>query len=488
MNGRNEASDMRKLPRLVISAAHKSSGKTVTTVGICAALADSGLKVQSFKKGPDYIDPGWLSTASGRECHNLDKFMIGWDNIDSVFKRHARLADISIVEGNKGLYDSIELDGEGSTANLARRLKAPVVLVIDSSKITRGIAPLLIGYKSFEPDINIAGVILNKVSNKRHEKKLRAVIEEFCDIEVLGVIYKSKEMEVLERHLGLIPAKEDLGLYPAISQISNMIKSSINLERLKEIAESAEPLEVNAIEEKVSVEPKVKIGVVRDHAFTFYYPENLEALRLAGAGLVPVNTLKDEQLPYGLDALYIGGGFPENFVDQLTGNTQLREDIKLAVENGLPVYAECGGLIYLAKSVSWKGKKSDMVGALDCDIAIGEKPKGHGYIKLVPTGSSPWFKGDEEINAHEFHYGEVINSSHDEYAFKVLVGAGIDNKHDGILYKNVTASFAHLHHLGCPEWAGGFVDFAERIAYSKKVKTLSASSRDQIVKNKFLSK
>lgn len=457
---------IKEIPRVVISATHKSSGKTVVSIGLCAALADKGLKVQPFKKGPDYIDPGWLSTAAGRECHNLDNFIMGWNGIDKLFKRHAAVADINIIEGNKGLFDSVETDGEGSTANLARHLKAPVILVVDSSRITRGIAPILIGYKTFEPDINIAGVILNKVSNTRHESKLRAVIERYCDIEILGCLSRSADMEVLERHLGLIPLKEDMGLYPTISDITKEIAESVNLQRVMEIASSAPTMEMDKIKEPSFPAPTVKIGVVRDQAFSFYYPENLEALRLAGARLVPVNALRDTRLPGDVDALYIGGGFPETLMKKLEMNESLRDDIRLAIEKGLPVHAECGGLIYLAKSVSWNGKSAKMVGALDCEVVIEKKPKGHGYMTVTATGNSPWIKGNEEIRAHEFHYGKVVNSSHSIFAFNVLRGTGIDGNNDGIVYKNVTASFAHFHHIGFPTWAEAFVSFAKKIRFS----------------------
>ncbi|MDH5541730.1 MAG: hydrogenobyrinic acid a,c-diamide synthase (glutamine-hydrolyzing) [Nitrospinota bacterium] len=468
----------RNCPRVVISAGHKSSGKTVTTVGICAALAERGINVQPYKKGPDYIDPGWLSTAAGKECHNLDYFMTGWDGVLDVFSRHSRNSDVNIIEGNKGLYDSIEVDGEGSTANLARHLNAPVVIVLDTSRITRGVAPLLLGYKAFEPDIRIAGVILNKVASARHEQKLRAVIEKYCDMEILGVIRKSKEMEVLERHLGLMPAGEEMGLYPAVKEIAKVVGASVNLDRILEIASSAEPMAFEPVKSATFPTPSVTIGVVKDKAFTFYYPENLEALRSAGANLVPVNSLMDGRLPENIDALYVGGGFPEAFMEKIGMNESLREDIRLSIENGMPVHAECGGLIYLAKSVSWKNVTAPMVGALDCEVIIRKRPKGHGYMTLKSTGKSPWITCVGEMKAHEFHYGEVVNSSHTDFAFDVLRGNGIDGKHDGIVYKNVTASFCHLHHLGCTNWAEGFVNFAKRINYSKLPKSLFSLSKE----------
>ncbi len=466
----------KNLPRVVISAAHKSAGKTTISVGLCAAIAEKGLRVQPFKKGPDFIDPMWLSAAAGRDCRNLDNFMFGWDELLRSFYTHAANADISLIEGNKGLHDSMEADGEGSAANLARRLDAPVIMVMDAAGTTRGIAPLLLGYKMFEPDINIAGVILNKVGNARHEAKLRAVIDKYCGIPILGAVRKNPEMEILERHLGLIPVKEDEKLQTLIHNIKRQVAFSVDIDKVIELARGAAPLETGSVAmASPSPAPIARIGVMMDRAFTFYYPENLEALRMAGAELVPVNAMKDNRLPARLDALYIGGGFPETNMEELEFNAGLRIDIKDAIEAGLPVHAECGGLIYLSRGVSYNGKTAAMVGALSCDVAIRHKPKGHGYMKLEPTGKSPWFAVGGQIRAHEFHYGEVMNSTHAEFAFRVTRGAGIDGKNDGIVYKNVTAGFAHLHALGCPDWARDFVNFAARTGFSRKRQALAAS-------------
>ncbi len=465
------------LPRLVISAAHKSAGKTTISVGLCAAIAEKGLAVQPFKKGPDFIDPMWLSAAAGRDCRNLDNFMFGWDELLRSFHTHAAKADISLIEGNKGLHDSMETDGEGSAANLARRLDAPVILVLDAAGTTRGIAPLLLGYKMFEPDINIAGVILNKVGNARHEAKLRAVIDKYCGIPILGSVRKNPEMEILERHLGLVPVKENENLHMLIQNIKRQIAFSVDIDKVIELARGAAPLETGAVAAPTPspAASLARIGVMMDRAFTFYYPENLEALRAAGAELVPVDAMKDSRLPARLDALYIGGGFPETNMEELEFNAGLRSDIKEAIEAGMPVHAECGGLIYLSRGVTYNGKTAAMVGVLACDVAIRHKPKGHGYMTLEPTGNSPWLPAGAKIRAHEFHYGEVINNAHANFAFRVTRGAGIDGKNDGIVYKNATAGFAHLHALGCPDWARNFVNFAARTGFSLRSRAVAAS-------------
>lgn len=467
----------KNFPRIVISAAHKSAGKTTISVGLCAAMAEKSLAVQPFKKGPDFIDPMWLTAAAGRDCRNLDNFMFGWDELLRSFHTHAAKADISLIEGNKGLHDSMEADGEGSVANLARRLNAPVIMVLDAAGTTRGIAPLLLGYKMFEPDITIAGVILNKVGNARHEAKLRAVIDKYCSIPILGAVRKNREMEILERHLGLIPVTEDENLQTLVHNIKRQVAFSVDIDKVIAIARAAAPMEIDTLgQSTLCPAPRARIGVMMDRAFTFYYPENLEALRMAGAELVPVNAMKDNRLPDRLDALYIGGGFPETNMEELEFNVCLRRDIKDAIEAGLPVHAECGGLIYLSRGVTYNGKTAEMVGALSCDVVIRHKPKGHGYMTLEPTGNSPWLNSDAQIRAHEFHYGEVVNNAHAAYAFRVTRGAGINGTHDGIVYKNVTAGFAHLHALGSPRWARDFVQFAVRTDFSMKRRIMATSN------------
>ncbi|MBE0446935.1 MAG: hydrogenobyrinic acid a,c-diamide synthase (glutamine-hydrolyzing) [Actinobacteria bacterium] len=453
-----------QLPRVVISAPQRSSGKTTLSIGLCSALTRAGLKVQPFKKGPDYIDPMWLSTATGRDCHNLDFFMMGEEVIARSFQRMASDADISVIEGNMGLYDGIELDGKGSTSDLARLLEAPIILIVDTSNMTRSIAPLVIGLQKFESGISMPGMILNKVSSERHESKLRAAIDRYCDIEVVGAIPKLPEIGIIQRHLGLRPAKEDTRAVSIIESIGDAIKNYIDLDRLIRIAKSSPSLPKVKEGELKRSESNIKLGVARDRAFTFYYPENMEALQVAGAELVSFSPMWDGRLPK-VNGLYIGGGFPEVFMRELEDNRGLREEIKVAINRGMPVYAECGGLMYLARGISWNGKTREMVGGIPCGIVMHEKPKGHGYIKLQATGRS-WFNTDSEIRGHEFHYSEVVDLGIVDFAYKLLRGRGIDGKHDGIVYKNVLASYAHLHSLGTPQWAERFVAFVKDIGFS----------------------
>lgn len=452
-----------KFPRVVVSAPHRSSGKTTLSIGLNSALTESGKKVQAFKKGPDYIDPMWHTAATGRDCRNLDLFMMGEDNILRSFQRSASDADISIIEGNMGFYDGMEVDGGGSTADMARLLKSPVVLIVDTSNMTRSIAPLILGFQNFEPDVNIAGIILNKVSGPRHESKLRATIEHYCDIEVVGTIPRFPEIEILQRHLGLRPAKEDEKAASIIGSISKLVKDHVDLDKIVLIAEKSPILpEVEKVD-LIQNQKVVKIGIAQDRAFTFYYPENLEALEAAGAELIPFSPINGTNLPE-VDGLYIGGGFPEVFMEELEANKAIREEIRFSIENGMPVYAECGGLMYLARSITWDGATREMVGGIPCDILMHKKPKGHGYVKLEATGKS-WFDVDHEIRGHEFHYSEAVNLNGVDYSYKINRGKGVDGRNDGIVYRNILASYAHLHIFGAPEWAEKFVRFVKRVGF-----------------------
>lgn len=459
------------MPRLLISAAHKSSGKTTISIGLCSALTQRGLKVQPFKKGPDYIDPMWLSAATGRYCRNLDFYLMGRDEIIATVHQESVGADLSLVEGNKGLYDGLDLDGSNSNAALAKLLHAPVVLVIDSRGMTRGIAPLILGYQAFDRNIRIAGVILNNLGGARHESKLRAVIEHYTDVPVLGAVHHDKRLQITERHLGLMPSNESSEALHHIQEIGTVVGSQVNLEALIEVAKSAPvldvaPLKSNARINVVQTAPKVLIGVARDQAFGFYYADDIQAMRAAGAEIVHVDTLHDEKLPDKLDGLFIGGGFPELFMDQLEKNSSLRLHIHDAIESGLPTYAECGGLMYLARSLSWQGKTRTMAGVIPGDVVMHGKPVGRGYVRVRSTGQCRW-PGEEagrELLAHEFHYSGLENVEPGLiYAFDVLRGHGIDGKRDGIVYKNLLACYTHFRSLIGYNWAERFVGFVRQV-------------------------
>ncbi len=461
------------MSRLLISAAHKSSGKTTITIGLCAALNARGIKVQPFKKGPDFIDPMWLTTASGRVCRNLDFYLMGRDEIVETHQRHSAGADVSLIEGNNGLYDGLDLEGSDSNAALAKLLQAPVVLVINARGMTRGIAPLILGYQAFDRDIRIAGVILNNLGGGRHESKLRSVIEHYTDVPVIGAVHHDKRLEIVERHLGLMPSNEAEAAVRRVNEIGALVGAQVDLDILLETASSAPPLPALTGHEEADPRtfptPQIRIGWAKDRAFGFYYAEDLDALHAAGAELVELDTLSDKRLP-DVDGLFIGGGFPELFMNELEANESLRVEIRQRIEDGMPVYAECGGLMYLARSLTWHGQKHDMVGAIPGDVVMHEKPVGRGYIRLNETGENPWpnFAGlspPAEVRGHEFHYSslENLDTSGLKFAYEVKRGHGIDGHRDGIVYKNVLASYAHLRSLENYNWAARFAAFVREV-------------------------
>jgi cobyrinic acid a,c-diamide synthase len=425
-------------------------------LGLCAALHARGLAVQPFKKGPDYIDPLWLGMAAQRPCYNLDFHMMQRDEIAQQFSRAAADARISLVEGNKGLYDGLDLDGSNSNAALAKLLDAPVVLVIDARGMTRGVAPLLLGYQAFDRDLRIGGVILNNVGGSRHEAKLRAVIEHYTDVEVLGTVQHDPAMQIAERHLGLVPANEQHEALARIRLVGERVAAQVDLERLLAIADAASAFGVSTATAVPASETRVRIGIARDAAFGFYYSEDLDALRAANVELVELDTLHDAGLP-DLDGLIIGGGFPEMFMAELEGNGAMRESIRRAVEGGLPTYAECGGLMYLSKSLSWQGRTCRMVGVVPGDTVMHERPVGRGYARLQPTGADRWQEA-EVIPAHEFHYSSLEKLPADSiYAYRVVRGHGIDGAHDGYQRHNLLAGYVHRRGAGPAGWIAPFL-------------------------------
>jgi cobyrinic acid a,c-diamide synthase len=452
------------MAHVFISAAHKSSGKTTLTLGLAAALARRGLAVQPFKKGPDYIDPMWLSLAAGRPCRNLDFHLMTRDEIRASFARHARAADVSLIEGNKGLYDGLDLDGSNSNAALAALLGSPVVLVIDARGMTRGIAPLILGYQAFDPSVRIAGVILNNLGGARHEQKLRAVIAHYTGVEVIGAVPHDERIAIVERHLGLVPSNEAAAAAGVVEAVRERVEQSVDLERLLAVAASAAPLP-EPLAEPAARAPqagaRLRVGIARDEAFGFYYADDLDALAEAGVELVPIDMLHAARLPR-IDALVIGGGFPETRMRELEANDALRQDLAQAIEAGLPVYAECGGLMYLARSISWQGETARMVGALPGDAVMHARPVGRGYARLEGTPEASWLPGGSgEIAAHEFHYASLENLPPGlRYAWRVTRGHGVDGARDGIVHRNVLASFCHLRGAGERGWVAPFVEFA----------------------------
>ncbi len=447
---------------VLLSAAWRSSGKTTLATGMLAALAARGLRLQPFKKGPDYIDPQWLGLAAGRACRNLDLHLQGAQEVSADWSRHAAGTDFALVEGNLGLHDGFDLEGRDSNAALARLLGLPVVLVLDVRGMSRGAAALLHGLATFDRETRVAGVILNRVGGSRHEAKLRAAIERYTDLAVLGAVGEDRRLGVLERHLGLVPAGEMADARSRVAAMAEAVSASVDLDAILSLAGTAQPPGAAPARPPVTPGAPLRIAIAQDRAFGFYYTDDLEAFREAGATLVPVDTLRDAALP-DVDGLFIGGGFPESLGAELAANAPFRHSLRHAIEEGLPVYAECGGLMYLARSLAWRGHVWEMVGALPADVVMHAKPAGKGYVKLEETADHPW-PGDAPVQAHEFHYSTLENVGPGlAYAYRVVRGEGTGGGRDGIVAGNVLASYAHLRNAGGNGWVRRFLGHVARV-------------------------
>lgn len=461
-------------PRILISALRGGSGKTILSIGIAAAWKAVGKRINPFKKGPDYIDAGWLALAAGRPCYNLDTYLVTQENILQSFFLHSTTDGISVIEGNRGLYDGIDIQGTTSTAELAKLLKTPVILCIDCTKSTRTMAAAVLGCKQFDPDVDIKGVILNRVAGPRHENVLRKNIEQYCHIPVLGAIPKLDWKNFPERHLGLVPTPEHDCAKDAIDAASQIARRYLDLEAFAAVADTAvsppvpTELRENTGHRASSIPlPRPRIGVIKDSAFQFYYPENIEALEGEGAETVFVSPLVSDTIP-PVDALYIGGGFPETHARQLAENISFRKQLKALAEDGLPIYAECGGLMYLGEELVLDEGTFPMAGVLPVVFGFSKKPQGHGYTVVTVEQENPYFKVGSEIKGHEFHYSKVLKwrGTDKDLAFAMKRGAGFIHKRDGVCYKNVLATYTHIHSLGTPSWAGIMVRNAA--AYKKR--------------------
>jgi cobyrinic acid a,c-diamide synthase len=498
-----------EFPRIIIAALRGGSGKTVLSIAITAALTNLGKTVAPFKKGPDYIDAGWLALAAGRPCYNLDSFLLSPQDNLSSFLSHAIHCDLSVIEGNRGLYDGIDLAGSTSTAELAKLLHSPVVLCVDCTKITRTMAAVVAGCTQFDPDVMIKGVILNRVANARHEQKLRDSVEHYCGIPVLGAIPKLDRQHFPERHLGLVPTAEHNWARESIAAIAKIGEKHLDLDGIVDIAQSAPALgtenrgprsevrdqktedppspfglwrgkqrsddsgpkadnrEKNS---EIEVRPsKVRIGVIKDSAFQFYYPENIEALAEGGAEIVFLSPLVDQKVP-DLDALYIGGGFPETHARQLADNKGFNAQLRALADDGFPIYAECGGLMYLGERLVLEGQSHRMVGILPITFDFYKRPQGHGYTVVEVVGENPYYEVGSEIRGHEFHYSRVSKLEGEPVAlvFRMQRGEGIEKGRDGIVYKNVLATYTHVHSLGTPQWARALVRNAIHFRKNRK--------------------
>jgi cobyrinic acid a,c-diamide synthase len=455
-------------PRVLVAGLHGGGGKTLVALGLVAGWRGRGLRLAPFKKGPDYIDAAWLSLAAGEPCRNLDLFLMSPRAIGRSFVSASTGADLAVIEGNRGLFDGLDAEGSCSTAELAKLLRAPVLLVVDCTKSTRTVAALVLGCQRLDPDVDIRGVVLNRVAGARHEAVAREAIEQICGLPVLGAIPRLSEQSFPERHLGLVPPQEHDQGTDAIAQAARAAEEHLDLDAIQDLARTAPPLEVDEPASAAGSSPGqevVRIGVFRDAAFQFYYPENLEALAAAGARLIEISPLSETRLPE-VDGLYIGGGFPETLAAALSENTPFRQALRRQIEAGLPVYAECGGLVYLGEKLLVGTEQYEMAGVLPLDFVFHARPRGHGYVELETTTDNPFFAVGDRLRGHEFHYTGPRSAAPADlrYAFRVRRGHGFDGERDGLCRYNVLASYTHIHALGVESWAPSVVRAAQRYA------------------------
>ena len=447
---------------LVIAGLAGGSGKSVVSVGITAALARQGRVVVPFKKGPDYIDAGWLQLAAGKRCYNLDPFLMTKEAILQSFAIHSAEAEVVIVEGNRGLYDGVDAKGGYSTAELAVTLGLPVVLVVNCTKTTRTVAAMVLGCQQFDKRIDIKGVVLNQIATERQRRLITESVENYTGIPVLGSIPRLKRDIFPMRHLGMIPHQEYTDSGGALDFLVDLVVENVDLKEVEAIMESVPDPDIIAVELQakptVSTQPKMKIGVLQDAAFQFYYSENLEALEKAGGELIYINAMSNSSLPE-LDGLYIGGGFPETSAKLLAANTTFRQSVKKAADMGLPIYAECGGLIYLGSSIVLEGEEFPLVGIFPVRFEMSVKPQAHGYTIFHVEKENAYYSQGAEVKGHEFRYSKILDwqGSTDQLALKMVRGQGFIDGRDGLTYKNVLALYTHIHANGTPDWAGNFV-------------------------------
>jgi cobyrinic acid a,c-diamide synthase len=466
-----------RCPGLVVSALRGGSGKTIFSIGIIAALRNRGVCVAPFKKGPDYIDAGWLALAAGRPCYNLDTFLIDPHVIHQSYLKHTQETGVTLIEGNRGLYDCIDTDGLTSTAELAKLLDLPILLCLDATKTTRTMAAVVGGCLQFDPAVRIKGVILNRVAGARHEKIARDSIEQYCGIPVLGAMPKLKKQSFPERHMGLVPTYEHQWAHDAVDAIAELAEKYLDIPAISAVAQvdfksggaAAMALPAVSLEHpppaaiSSSVGSRPRIGVIHDSAFQFYYPENMDALVQAGAEIVITSPLYEDSLPQ-VDALYIGGGFPETHAARLAKNLPYREQIRTLAARGLPIYAECGGLMYLGRELILEEGTFEMCGVLPVTFGFAKRPQGHGYTIFRVTRDNPFYSTGQIIRGHEFHYSTVqaCDADPDQMVFDMQRGSGLAGGRDGLCIHNVLATYTHIHALGTPQWAPALVHQARR--------------------------
>jgi cobyrinic acid a,c-diamide synthase len=453
--------------RLVIAGTQSGVGKTTVTAGLIAALVRRGLGVQPFKTGPDYIDPTYHSLAAGRPCRNLDTWMVPPERLKALFAHTAAEADLALVEGVMGIFDGFSYEEEtGSTAQVAKLLGSPVILLLNASKMARSAGALALGYQQFDPELPLAGFIVNQVGSPSHGQGVATVIEQATGLPVLGWLPRDAELEIPERHLGLVPTAEPGRWQAFIEAAAGRIEQSVDIDRLVAIAQEAQLLPqpdlsgLLGIEQPEPLQDRPILAVARDEAFNFTYEDNLALLRAAGADLAFFSPLRDAALPPGTAGVLLSGGFPELYAAQLAANTGLRMALGRAHRQGLPIYAECGGLMYLTEAiVDLEGQEHPMVGLLPGHSVMTHRRLSLGYRQAQAVSDSWLLSRGETVRGHEFHYSKWIDRPDDlPPAYHLLARSGQgEPRPEGAVVDNLWASYVHLHFWGKPELAARFV-------------------------------
>jgi cobyrinic acid a,c-diamide synthase len=455
------------ISRFVITGLSGGSGKTIVSLGLCREFSRRSIDVRPFKKGPDYIDARWLGIAAGQTCSNLDPHFLPMERIRSQFAHYSDGGELAVIEGNRGLFDGKDEHGSCSTAELARQLDAPVFMVLDATKMTRTAAAVVAGCATFEKNLNLAGVILNRTAGERHRSILEKSIRTHTDIPVLGMLPKIRNNPIPERHMGLVSdleydAEGYKGRERALDAVADLIRGNVDIDAIRCIADQSPDLPAAApLWPETTPEKTVRIGYVYDDAFWFYYRENLEALERAGADLIRLSLLSDEPWPE-LDGLYIGGGFPETFASALADKTVTRKRVRALSEAGVPIYAECGGFMYLCDALEFEGATYPMAGVFPVTTSFCPRPQGLGYTCSEVVAQTPFFNVGDQLLGHEFHYSHCVGEAESsDFALRMKRGGGMIQGMDGLVRGNTFAAYNHIHALAVPDWATRFVAAAE---------------------------
>ncbi len=446
-------------PRIVIAGVTSGVGKTTISLGIMGSLVRRGLKVQPFKVGPDYIDPTYHAAVAGVASRNLDSWMLNEDTVLRTFIRAMRDADMAVIEGVMGLFDGRYGErNSGSTAHVARILNAPVVLVVDVAKMAQSAAAVVLGCKSYDPAIDIAGVILNNIGSERHLRMVEQAILECCGVPVLGGLPKSPELSLPERHLGLVPTQEGIVSKPILDGVVDLVASCVDIDAMLRVARSAQPLSPPSETEvpKLESHHRVRLAVAMDEAFSFYYPDNLDLLHDIGAEIVPFSPINDHDLPPDVDGVYIGGGFPEVYSKELSQNIGMKASIAGAAAGGIPVYAECGGLMYLSNGITdFEGRQFPMVGLVPGWCTMQKKRVSLGYLTVEAAKDNILMPAGTQVRGHEFHWSAMEGErSADGIAYSVI---DQPPRVEGYAQRNILASYLHIHFSANPELAANLL-------------------------------